>query len=36
MNFEWLESAYLVEEGGTLKFKFYFSEAIKKTTMKIE
>ena len=36
MNFEWLESAYLVKEDGTLKFKFYFSEAINKTTIKIE
>ena len=36
MNFEWLESAYLIKEDGTLKFKFYFSEAIIKTTIKIK
>ena len=36
MNFEWLESAYLIKEDGTLKFKFYFSEAINKTTIKIK
>lgn len=36
MNFEWLESAYLVKENKSLKFKFYFSEAIKETMIKID
>lgn len=29
LEFEWLESTYAVKEGDTLKFKFYFSEAVK-------
>ena len=29
LEFEWLESTYLVKVDGKLKFKFYFSEAIK-------
>ena len=28
LSYEWLESAYLIEEKGKLKFKFYFSEQI--------
>lgn len=28
LEFEWLESAYMIEVDGNLKFKFYFSEAI--------
>ena len=35
MNFEWLESAYLVKENGILKFKFYFSETINNSTSTI-
>lgn len=36
LNFEWLESAYLIKENDSLKFQFYFSEAIKNTTTKID
>tara|TARA_B100000965_G_scaffold207319_1_gene173276 strand:- start:143 stop:598 length:456 start_codon:yes stop_codon:yes gene_type:complete len=36
MNFNWLESAYLVKENNILKYKFYFSEAIENSTTKIE
>ena len=36
MNFNWLESAYIVKENGVLKFKFYFSEAIENSTTKLE
>jgi hypothetical protein len=32
LEFEWLESTYAVKEGNSLKFKFYFSEAIKTNT----
>ena len=28
LYYEWLESAYLVRENGTLKFKFYFSQQV--------
>ena len=35
MNFEWLESAYLVKKNGILKFKFYFSETINNSTSTI-
>jgi Domain of unknown function (DUF4440) len=28
LNFEWLESSYLVKEGDKLKIKFYFSDNI--------
>ena len=28
MEFEWLESAYLIKEDDKLKFKFYFSDTI--------
>ena len=34
--FDWLESVYLVKEKGELKFKFYFSEAIKNTSIPFE
>tara|TARA_B110000046_G_scaffold76465_1_gene84635 strand:+ start:213 stop:449 length:237 start_codon:yes stop_codon:yes gene_type:complete len=33
---DWLESVYLVKEEGELKFKFYFSEAIKNTSVPFE
>ena len=33
---DWLESVYLVKEEGKLKFKFYFSEAIKNTSVPFE
>ena len=33
---DWLESVYLVKEKGELKFKFYFSEAIKNTSIPFE
>tara|TARA_B100001093_G_scaffold353296_1_gene337781 strand:+ start:379 stop:879 length:501 start_codon:yes stop_codon:yes gene_type:complete len=36
LEFEWLESTYLVKQGGKLKFKFYFSEAIKTDNTLIE
>ena len=36
MNFEWLESAYLIKENKSLKFKFYFSEVINMSTVKID
>ena len=32
LEFEWLESTYLVKLNDKLKFKFYFSEAIKTNT----
>ena len=31
MNFEWLESAYLIKQNDDLKFKFYFSDAVKES-----
>lgn len=36
MVFDWLESIYLVKQDGELKFKFYFSEAIKDTIIPLE
>ena len=36
MNFDWLESAYLVREGGELKFDFYFSDAIKESVTRVD
>ncbi len=36
MNFDWLESAYLIKENDSLKFSFYFSEAVGNTTNNIE
>ena len=36
LEFEWLESTYAVKTDGILKFKFYFSEAIKTNTTPVE
>ena len=36
LEFEWLESAYVVKVENKLKFKFYFSEAIKTNTTTLE
>jgi len=36
LEFEWLESAYAVKVENKLKFKFYFSEAIKTNTTTLE
>jgi len=36
LEFEWLESTYAVKVDGELKFKFYFSEAIKTNTTPVE
>ena len=36
MDFDWLESAYLVREDGELKFAFYFSDAVKESVTKAE
>ena len=36
MDFDWLESAYLVREEGELKFDFYFSDAVKEKVTKVE
>jgi|TARA_B100001094_G_C18173268_1_gene796408 hypothetical protein len=36
MDFDWLESAYLIRDGEELKFDFYFSDAIKETVTKVE
>ena len=36
MDFDWLESAYLVREDGKLKFAFYFSDAVKESVTKAE
>ena len=36
MNFDWLESAYLVREGGELKFDFYFSDTIKESVTRVD
>lgn len=32
LEFEWLESTYLIKSNDEIKFKFYFSEAIKNNT----
>jgi len=32
LEFEWLESTYLIRSNDEIKFKFYFSEAIKTNT----
>ena len=32
LEFEWLESTYLIKSNDKIKFKFYFSEAIKTNT----
>ena len=36
LEFEWLESTYVVKIDNKLKFKFYFSEAIKTNTTNLE
>ena len=36
MEFEWLESAYLLKENGELKFKFYFSDTVNESISPIE
>ena len=36
LEFEWLESTYAVKIDNKLKFKFYFSEAIKTNTTNLE
>ena len=36
MNFDWLESAYLVREDGELKFDFYFSDAVNESIVKAD
>ena len=36
LEFEWLESTYAVKIDNKLKFKFYFSEAIKTDTTNLE
>lgn len=36
MEFEWLESAYLIKENGKLKFKFYFSDTVNESISPIE
>lgn len=36
MDFNWLESAYLVRDEGELKFDFYFSDAVKENVTKVE
>ena len=36
LEFEWLESVYLVKVNNKLKFKFYFSEAIETKTTNVE
>ena len=36
MEFEWLESAYLIKENGELKFKFYFSDTVNESISPIE
>ena len=36
LEFEWLESTYAIKVDGKLKFKFYFSEAIKTKTTPVE
>ena len=36
LEFEWLESTYAINVDGKLKFKYYFSEAIKTNTTNLE
>ena len=36
MDFDWLESAYLIREDGELKFDFYFSDAVKQKVTKVK
>jgi hypothetical protein len=35
LDFEWLESTYLIKTKNGIKFKFYFSEAVKTNTTKL-
>ncbi len=36
MDFDWLESAYLIRDEGELKFDFYFSDVVKESITKVE
>ena len=36
LNFDWLESAYMVRENGKLKIKFYFSDVVNQSSEEIE
>ena len=36
LNYEWLESAYMVKVDGKLKIKFYFSDSIKQSSQSID
>ena len=36
LNYEWLESAYMVKVDGKLKIKFYFSDAINQSSNPID
>ncbi|WP_115460587.1 hypothetical protein [Winogradskyella aurantiaca] len=36
LNYQWLESAYLVRLNGELKIRFYFSDAISQTSEEID
>ena len=36
LNYEWLESAYMVKVDGKLKIKFYFSDAINQSSQQID
>lgn len=36
LEFEWLESTYVIKKNDTLKFKFYFSEAIKTNSINLD
>ena len=36
LNYEWLESAYLVRVDGKLKIRFYFSDEINKSSSVID
>ena len=36
MEFEWLESAYLIKEDDKLKFKFYFSDTVTESVKPLE
>ena len=36
LNFEWLESTYMVRVDGKLKIKFYFSDTVKESSEAID
>ena len=36
LNFDWLESAYMVRENDKLKIKFYFSDVVNQSSEEIE